>query len=105
MSIEPTCKYCNESTKFRCKTDEAARKCKPHLFEDLRIQMEKSENVKNLSNMSGNVCRSVIAIIDALAQRGSFKGEELFTIGQLREQCSQVIRLSEAVQSEENEGN
>jgi hypothetical protein len=39
-------------------------------------------------------------VIDAVAQRGGFKGEELSTIGQLRDQCVQVIQLVEQLQQE-----
>ena len=39
------------------------------------------------------VARSTIAVIDAIAQRGGFKGEELSTIGTLRDQAVQVIQL------------
>ena len=38
---------------------------------------------------------SMIAVIDAVAQRGGFRGEELSTIGQLRDQCVKAISLGE----------
>tara|TARA_B110000503_G_scaffold27356_1_gene43559 strand:- start:321 stop:536 length:216 start_codon:yes stop_codon:yes gene_type:complete len=50
-----------------------------------------------LANQSS---RSTIAVIDAIAQRGGFKGEELMTIGTLRDQCVQLIQLAEAFQQE-----
>ena len=50
-----------------------------------------------LANQSS---RSTIAVIDAIAQRGGFKGEELMTIGTLREQCVQLIQLAESYQQE-----
>jgi len=59
--------------------------------------MSKPDQVYDLSN---RVARSVVAVIDALTQRGAFKGEELMTIGQLREQSIQVIQLVEAHESE-----
>jgi hypothetical protein len=34
-------------------------------------------------------------VIDAITQRGGFKGEELSTIGQLRDQCIQLIQVVE----------
>ena len=40
------------------------------------------------------------AVIDAVTQRGGFKGEELSTIGGLRDQCIQIIQISEALQQE-----
>lgn len=51
-------------------------------------------------DMSNRVARSVVAVIDALTQRGAFKGEELSTIGQLRDQSLQIIQLAEAHQQE-----
>jgi hypothetical protein len=38
-------------------------------------------------------------VIDAMSQRGAVKGEEMYTIGQLREQLMQVIQLSEIEQA------
>lgn len=50
--------------------------------------------------LGNRVARSTIAVIDTVVQRGGFKGEELSTIGQLRDQAVQVIQLAEAFQSE-----
>jgi len=46
-------------------------------------------------NLSNRVARSGIAVIDTLTTRGGFKGEELSTIGQLRDQCVQIISICE----------
>ena len=54
-----------------------------------------------LNQMSNQVSRSTIAVIDAVAQRGGFRGEELSTIGQLRDQCVQIIQLAESIQEQE----
>ena len=43
----------------------------------------------------------VVSIIDVCSARGAFKGEELSTIGQLRDQCLQAIQLAEAYQQEQ----
>ena len=51
-------------------------------------------------DLSNRVSRSTVAVIDALTQRGAFKGEELSTIGQLRDQSLQIIQLAEAYQQE-----
>jgi len=51
--------------------------------------------------LGNRVARSTIAVIDTVVQRGGFKGEELSTIGQLRDQAVQVIQLAEAFQSEQ----
>ena len=48
--------------------------------------------IVDLSNRSS---RSTIAVIDTVVQRGGFRGEELSTIGQLRDQCVQIVALAE----------
>lgn len=54
-----------------------------------------------LNQLANQAARSTIAVIDAIAQRGGFRGEELMTIGQLRDQCVQIAQLVENVQQEE----
>ena len=56
--------------------------------------------MQGLMDVSNRVSRSTIAVVDAVTQRGGFKGEELSTIGQLRDQCVQVISLVESLQQE-----
>lgn len=51
-------------------------------------------------DLSNRIARSTVAVVDALTQRGAFKGEELSTIGQLRDQCLQVIQIGESYQQE-----
>tara|TARA_R110000803_G_scaffold200284_1_gene264598 strand:- start:220 stop:417 length:198 start_codon:yes stop_codon:yes gene_type:complete len=46
-------------------------------------------------DLGNRVSRSTVAVIDAVTQRGGFKGEELSTIGQLRDQCIQLIQVVE----------
>jgi len=46
--------------------------------------------------MGARVSRSTVAVIDTVVQRGGFKGEELSTIGQLRDLAVQYIQLAEA---------
>lgn len=41
------------------------------------------------------IARSSIAVIDTVAQRGGFKGEEFSTIGQLRDNCQHAIQIVE----------
>lgn len=57
-----------------------------------------NENILSLSNQ---VSRSTIAVIDAIAARGAFKGEELSTIGTLRDQCTQLIQMAEQAEQEQ----
>ena len=51
--------------------------------------------------VSNRVARSTVAVIDTVVQRGGFKGEELTTIGQLRDQATQIIQLCEQFQSKQ----
>ena len=60
-----------------------------------------SDNLNQLKELSNKASRSTVAVIDAVTQRGGFKGEELSTIGLLRDQCIQIIQLSEAIQQED----
>lgn len=59
-----------------------------------------NETVKELSDLATRSSRSTVAVIDAMTQRGAFKGEELSTIGGLRDQCIQVIQLVENLEQE-----
>jgi len=52
-------------------------------------------------DLGNRVGRSAVAVIDAITQRGGFKGEELSTIGQLRDQCIQLIQIVENHNEEE----
>ena len=52
-----------------------------------------SQNIEQLKDLTNKASRSTVAVIDAVTQRGGFKGEELMTIGTLREQAIQVISL------------
>jgi len=55
---------------------------------------------KQMYDLSNRIARSAIAVVDAVTQRGGFKGEELSTIGGLRDQCVQAISLAEAFQQQ-----
>jgi len=58
---------------------------------------------KQLAELANRASRSAIAVIDAMSQRGAVKGEEMFTIGQLRDQLTQIVQLAEMVQSDSDE--
>jgi predicted transcriptional regulator len=60
-----------------------------------------NEQQKQLNDLTSKISRSTIAVVDAVTQRGGFKGEELSTIGQLRDQCVQAVQLAENLQQEE----
>jgi hypothetical protein len=59
-----------------------------------------SNQTEQLADLANRVARSTIAVVDAITQRGGFKGEELSTIGQLRDQCVQAVSLVESIQQE-----
>jgi hypothetical protein len=59
-----------------------------------------SETQTQLMELANKSARSTVAVIDAMTQRGAFKGEELSTIGGLRDQCIQVIQLVENLEQE-----
>ena len=60
-----------------------------------------SDNVKQLVEIANKSSRSTVAVIDAMTQRGAFKGEELSTIGGLRDQAIQIVQLAEQAEQEE----
>ena len=49
-------------------------------------------------DLGNRICRSTVAVIDTMVQRGAIKGEELSTLGQLRDQAVQFIQISEQYQ-------
>ena len=61
---------------------------------------EQEQDHSEIYDLSNRVARSTVAVVDALTQRGAFKGEELSTIGQLRDQSLQIIQLAETYQQE-----
>ena len=60
-----------------------------------------SEQMEQLQDLANKNSRSTIAVIDAMTQRGAFKGEELSTIGTLRDQCIQMVQLCEQIQQDQ----
>ena len=54
----------------------------------------------HLMTVSNSVARSCVAVVDAMTQRGAIKGEELSTIGKLRDDAVQVIQAVESIQQE-----
>jgi len=65
-----------------------------------------SEQHNEFYDLANRVSRSVVAVIDTITQRGGFKGEELTTIGQLRDQCVHLIQQADEhqrIQDEEGE--
>lgn len=60
--------------------------------------MSNQEQIQVLQDLANRVSRSTVAVIDTVVQRGGFKGEELSTIGQLRDQAIEAIQLVEQLQ-------
>lgn len=56
--------------------------------------------IDDLIDNGNKAGRSIVAVIDAMTQRGAFKGEELSTIGQLRDQAIHIIQLCEQITQE-----
>lgn len=54
-------------------------------------------------DLTNRITRSTVAVIDTVAGRGGFRGEELATIGQLRDQCVALIQLVEDNESKDEE--
>lgn len=73
------------------------------------IAIEKSSTygAQNMSDqirdIAARVGRSTIAVIDTVVQRGGFRGEELTTIGQLRDQCVQMNALCEQAELDKDD--
>lgn len=65
-----------------------------------QAEAQPNPDLEQLVELSNRVSRSTIAVIDTVVQRGGFKGEELSTIGQLRDQAMNVVQLVEGIQSE-----
>lgn len=65
--------------------------------------MADQSNNEQLMDLANRVTRSTVAVIDTVTGRGGFRGEELSTIGQLRDQCIQLIQLVEQMQGETEE--
>ena len=63
----------------------------------------KMSDQEQLNDLANRVSRSCVAVIDTIVQRGGFKGEELTTIGQLRDQAVQVINMVEAASGDGEE--
>lgn len=60
---------------------------------------DKKENHDPIYQLATQMGRSTVAVIDAVAQRGGFRGEELSTVGQLRDQCVRAISMGENYES------
>jgi hypothetical protein len=71
-----------------------------HNMSEETSMIDRSE-VEQFYNLVNRITRSTVAVIDAVVQRGGFRGEELSTIGQLRDQCIQAVQMCEAFDSDQ----
>ena len=61
---------------------------------------EEPDRYDHLLTLSNQVSRSTVAVIDAMSQRGAVKGEEMSTLGKLRDDAVQVNQVVENIQQE-----
>ena len=69
-----------------------------------KTETKPKEDHTRIYELGNRVSRSTVAVIDTVVQRGGFKGEELSTIGQLRDQAVQIIQICEEYQSAQGVG-
>ena len=62
-----------------------------------------TEEQASYNELANRVARSCVAVVDTVVTRGGFKGEELTTIGQLRDQAIQVVALYETIAQQQAE--
>jgi len=67
-------------------------------------EIEPKEDHSQIYELGNKVARSSVAVIDTIVQRGGFKGEEMSTIGALRDQAVQIIQVCEEYQSSQGVG-
>ena len=65
--------------------------------DDVKLAHESHAPIYDLANRNS---RSTVAVIDTMVQRGADKGEELSTLGQLRDACVQTIQMCETYQQD-----
>ena len=58
------------------------------------------DKIDHLITLSNQVSRSCVAVVDAMTQRGAIRGEELSTLGKLRDDAVQVSQVVENIQQE-----
>ena len=58
---------------------------------------------EQLIDLANRVSRSTVAVVDTIAARGGFRGEELATIGQLRDQGIALIQMIENLTADVDE--
>ena len=64
------------------------------------IENQEPDKKDHLMTLSNQVSRSCGDVIDAMSQRGAVKGEEMSTLGKLRDDAVQIIQLVETIQQE-----
>lgn len=62
-----------------------------------------NKEVQKLIEVSQQVGRTTISVIDVMSQRGAIKGEEMTAIGQLRDHSSLMLQLCEQLEADQDE--
>ena len=65
--------------------------------DEVKLAHESHAPVYDLAN---RISRSTVAVVDTMVQRGAVKGEELTTLGTLRDQAVQMIQMCETYQQD-----
>jgi hypothetical protein len=65
-----------------------------------KTETQPEEDHTRIYELGNRVSRSTVAVIDTMVQRGAVKGEELSTLGQLRDQSVQLIQMAETYQQD-----
>lgn len=71
---------------------------KQNAEDELKMAHESHAPTYDLAN---RISRSTVAVVDTMVQRGAIKGEELTTLGQLRDQAVQMIQMCETYQTDQ----
>lgn len=61
------------------------------------------EEVEEFYGLTNKIVRSTVAVIDTIVQRGGFRGEELSTIGDLRDKCISAVQAIESFEAQRDE--
>lgn len=65
--------------------------------------MSQHDEMRQFSANVASVCRSFVAVVDVVIQRGGFRGEEILAIGQLREQSNRLIEQAENMEFDDED--
>ena len=72
----------------------ATKKENAEAKDDAVFEMDQ-EQFNQFLELATQVSRGAVSVIDVVSGRGGFKGEELSTIGRLRDQCTGLASFAE----------